>query len=116
MDHKVLCETKYHAIPASLVDHASVALMKPKSSHTFVALRTLVHGLSLVGFDSDVQENGRIVQSRHIPIHDTDRAIDSSRFSREISEYPDAHINHAMHEYFHRRARGQYPLQEDALP
>src|SRR5438128_2512306 len=116
MDHNVLCETKCHTILASPADHVPVYLMKPKPSHTFAALRTLVRGLSLGGFGSDVQENGRIVQSHHIPIHDTDSVIGSSRFSREISEYPDAHINHAMHEYFPRRATGRYPLQEGVLP
>src|SRR5437588_1270272 len=116
MDHNVLCETTCHTILASLADHVPVFLMKPKSSHTFAALRIRVRGLSLREFGSDVQENGRIVQSHHIPIHDTDSVIGSSRLCRVISEYPDAHINHAMHEYFHRRARGQCPLQEGVLP
>src|SRR5437016_13739727 len=107
---------KRHTILASLEDHVPVSLMKSKSSHTFAALRIHVRGLSLGEPGSDVQENGRIVQSHHIPIHDTDSVTDSSRFCREISEYPDAHIHHAMHEYFHRRARGQCPLQEGVLP
>src|SRR5438445_10804279 len=115
MDHRVLCETKCHPILATVADHVPASQVLPKPSHTFVALRILLRGLSPEGFGSDVQENGRIVQFHHIPIHDKDSVIDSSRFSPEISEYPDAHINHAMHESFHRRARGQYPLQEGAL-